>query len=88
MSRIQQRNPCINYDERMPPPRFHFKSRYDKDDEYTITPVYTRTKDTMRCSVPFDKIKWNIELPLYNPLNFTSDKILLKDGKTYKDPNV
>ena len=88
VSRIQKSTTCIKYEERVPPPRFQFKCRFDKDDEYCITAVYTRTKDIMRFPVPREKLKWNIPLPGYDPFNFTSAKILLKDGLAYKDPNM
>lgn len=79
---------CTKYDGKLPAPRFHFKCRFHKDDEYCETDVYTRTKDTFRCVVPIEKIKWDTALPEYKPINFTSAKILLMDGATYKDPDV
>lgn len=87
MSRIQQRNPCINYEDHVHPPRFHFKARYHKDDELCETNVYTRTTDIFRYPVPFNKIKWETYLD-YKPFDFTSAKILKKDGMSYKDPNM
>lgn len=79
----------MRFDERIPPPRFHFKCRYHEDDEYCDHKnknVYTRTTDVFRDKVPFEKINWNLPLK-YSPVNFTSKKILTKDGAVYKDPD-
>lgn len=38
--------------------------------------------------MPLSKTNWNQEFNEYNPKEFTSEKIMLKDGKTYKDPHV
>ena len=86
--RMQTSATCLKYDELIPPPRFQYKCRYHMDDEYCETAVYTRTKDTMRCPVPRQKIKWNIPMPEYIPFDFTSAKILLMDGLKWKDPNM
>ena len=83
-----QKTYSSKYEGKLPAPRFHFKSRYHKDDENCETKVYTRTKDTFRCEVPIEKIKWEVEMPEYKPTDFTSPKILLKDGATYKDPEL
>lgn len=88
MSRIQQRNPCINHDDHVHVPRFHFKCRFHKDDEYCETNVYTRTTDILRYPVPFEKTKWETILLDYKPFEFSSAKILKKDGATYKDPSL
>ena len=88
LSRMQTSATCVKYDERIPPPRFHFKCRYHKNDEYCETAVYTRTKDTIRCPVPREKIKWSVSMPEYAPSDFTSAKILLMDGLKWKDPNM
>jgi len=87
VSKVQNSVTCAKFDELLPPPRFHFKSRYHIEDEYCETAVYTRTKDTIRFSVPREKIKWNISMSEYNPSNFTSAKIL-NDVLDWKDPNM
>lgn len=88
VSRIQERNFCVTQTvENKKAPRIHFKCRYHDEDEHCVTDVYTRTKDIKRYPVPFEKIQWNISQRDYKPFNFTSAKILTKDGATYKDPD-
>ena len=41
-----------------------------------------------RYPVPADLIRWSVSFPTYTPFNFTSEKILLKDGRIYKDPDM
>jgi hypothetical protein len=45
-------------------------------------------KINKRYPVPRNKIKWIIDYDDYTPIEFTSAKILLKDGKTYTDPHM
>ena len=41
-----------------------------------------------RGAVPRDMIKWTVDFEDYSPIEFTSAKILTKDGLAYKDPHM
>jgi len=108
LSKVAERNLCINSDDNVPIPKYHFKCRYDKNDNLSPNQVYTRMKDIFvsnqqklfikeekltkiyfkRYSVPRDYIKWSVEYLSYNPIEFTSPKILAKDGKNWTDPHM
>lgn len=91
VTKVQRDVNCIAAEERIPPPRYHFNARYAENDEHCDSALYCpkRTPEgIVRCQVPRDKIKWDTHLPQYEPVNFTSKKILTKDGATYKDPDL
>ena len=46
VSKLQIMNSCVNNEETPNIQRYHFKCRHNPDDEFCLTNVYTRTKDT------------------------------------------
>lgn len=47
ITKVALKNSCVNFDESVVTPRYHFKCRHDDSDEYCPTNIYTRTKDVI-----------------------------------------
>jgi hypothetical protein len=47
VSKAMKDNSCVRNDDAMQIPRYHFKCRFDSEDNYSKTQPYTRTKDIL-----------------------------------------
>lgn len=88
MGDLFSKSACLAQDMSVPVPRLHYKCRYDEDNPLVKSQAYTRTTDVLRGIVPKNMVKWPVDYEDYSPTEFTSAKILTKDGLTYKDPHI